>query len=91
MIRSQLLALAVGVTTLISTASAADIDPRRVTCSALQSLIARNGFVYLTRPAFGDDVVADVTYCSGGSSTIQRRSVPTSDDPECLVNYCVYR
>jgi hypothetical protein len=69
-------AMAFGSSTL-----AAGIESRMYTCAGLQSLIAASRFV------FGDFAVAGVAYCSG-SEFIERRSVPTSDTPECVVNYC---
>ncbi|MGC2415167.1 MAG: hypothetical protein WA459_21020 [Stellaceae bacterium] len=67
---------------------AAGIDSRTYTCPALQSLIISQGFIFISSPAFGDFVVADVSHCSRGS-LVQLRSVPTTDQPECLVNYCM--
>jgi hypothetical protein len=72
-------------------ACAAGIDSRTYACSALQSLIAARGFVFLSQATFGDFVVANISYCSGGAlggSIVELRSVATSDNPECLVNYC---
>ncbi len=46
------------------------------------------GFLFISSPAFGDFVVANSTYCDGGAQ-VQLRTVPTTDQPECLVNYCV--
>lgn len=71
-------------------ASAAGIDSRVYTCAALQALIAANRFVFISAPAFGDFVVADAYYCSG-NETADLRSVPTSDNPECVVKYCTSR
>jgi len=54
-------------------------------------MIASKGFVFINNPNFEDFVVASPTYCSGegaGVVPLQRRSVPTTDNPECLVNYC---
>jgi hypothetical protein len=73
------------VTTL---ASAAGIDPRAYTCPNLHALIAAQGFVFISQPVFGDFVVASGYYCGGGQK-VQVRSVPTVDNPQCLVNYCV--
>src|SRR5881227_3255811 len=53
----------------------------------LHSLVAANRFVFVNYPSFMDFVVANSSYCSGGE-IIQLRSVPTSDNPECLVNRC---
>src|SRR3954469_26069236 len=66
------------------------IDSRVYTCAALQALIAANRFVFISAPAFGDFVVADAYYCSG-NETADLRSVPTSDNPECVVKYCASR
>jgi hypothetical protein len=72
-----------------SSAFAAGVDSRTYTCPVLQSLITANHFVFINNPTFDDFVVADHSYCSGsGSDIIQRRTVPTSDNPECVVNYC---
>jgi hypothetical protein len=82
--------LILGAIALSFSAFAAGIDSRAYTCPALQSLIAAKGFVFISQPAFGDFVVANVSYCEGGG-ILQLRSVPTTDNPECLVNYCVSR
>lgn len=50
-------------------------------------MIAANRFVFINNPDFGDFVVANASYCSG-STVVQLRSVPTSDNPQCIVNYC---
>jgi hypothetical protein len=71
-------------------ASAAGIDSRAYTCSALQALIAANRFIFISAPVFGDFVVSDAYYCSGGESA-DLRSVPTSDNPGCVVKYCTSR
>ena len=68
-------------------ALAAGIDSRTYTCPGLQALIAANRFVFINTPGFGDFAVSDHAYCSF-SEIIVRRSVPTSDNPECIVNYC---
>ena len=68
-------------------AFAAGIDSRAYTCPNLQALIVANRFVFINYPSFMDFVVANASYCSGGE-IIQLRSVPTSDNPECLVNRC---
>ena len=70
-----------------SSASAAGVDSRAYTCDALHALVAANRFVFINYPSFMDFVVANGSYCSGGE-VIQLRNVPTSDNPECLVNYC---
>jgi hypothetical protein len=66
----------------------AGLDPRNYRCGDLQSAISAHGFVFLSQPVFGDFVVAGRSYCSG-SAVVQLRSVPTQDNPQCLVNYCV--
>ena len=68
-------------------AAAAGIDSRAYSCTALQSLIAGQGFVFISAATFGDIVVANASYCGGGD-VFQLRSVATSDRPECPVNYC---
>jgi len=87
--------LAAGVAlALVAPAYAAGVDSRAYTCAALQSMIAARGFVFISQPAFGDFVVANVSYCSGaggGGGVLQLRSVATTDSPECVVNYCVSR
>jgi hypothetical protein len=75
------------VLALNSQALAAEIDPRAYTCDELHSVIAAQGYVFLRQPAFGDFVVANVSNCPDGA-VIQLRSVPTRDNPECIINYC---
>lgn len=83
------LVLTLGVMALSSSAFAAGIDSRTYTCSALHSLVTAQRFVFINNPNFDDFIVANVSYCGGGGSAqIQVRSVPTTDNPECLVNYC---
>ena len=56
--------------------------------AAFESELCRHvRYVYINNPSFRDFVVANASYCSGGE-IIQLRSVPTRDNPECLVNYC---
>jgi hypothetical protein len=87
----KILALIAGAMVLATAASAAGIDSRAYSCAALQSMVATKGFVYISQP-FGDFVVANISYCAGsGSMLLQRRSVATVDQPECLVNYCMDR
>ena len=77
--------------TLGSTAFAAGIDSRSYSCADLQRMVAARGFVFINNPNFEDFVVASASFCSGegaGVVPLQRRSVPTTDNPECLVNYC---
>jgi hypothetical protein len=93
MLRRLILATGVALA-LLAPAYAAGVDSRAYTCAALQSMIAARGFVFIGEPAFGDFVVANVSYCSGGvggGAIRELRSVPTSDSPECLVNYCESR
>lgn len=68
-------------------AHANGVDSRVYTCAGLQQLIAAHGFVFISQATFGDFVVANGSYCDGGSVT-QLRTVPTSDTPGCPVNYC---
>ena len=70
-----------------ASATAAGVDSRIYRCVDLQALIARQGFVFISQPAFGDFVVASQYYC-GGMDIARLRSVPTADKPECTVNYC---
>ncbi len=83
------LALAVAIA-FGSPAFANGIDSRTYTCVGLQSLIVAQRFVFISQATFGDFVVADVSYCQGGSA-LELRTVATSDLPECPVNYCVSR
>ena len=79
--------LVVAAMTFSSSAFAAGVDSRAYTCDGLHALVAASRFVFINYPSFMDFVVANASYCSGGE-VIQLRSVPTSDNPECLVNYC---
>ena len=85
--RMKRLALALAVMTLGPSAFAAGIDSRTYSCPQLQSLIAAYRFVFITNPNFDDFVVADHSQCSF-SQIVIRRTVPTIDNPECVVNYC---
>src|SRR6184192_1717380 len=80
-------ALIIAAMSFSSSAFAAGVDSRAYTCDGLHSLVAANRFVFVNYPSFMDFVVANSSYCSGGE-IIQLRSVPTSDNPECLVNRC---
>jgi hypothetical protein len=74
-----------------SSAFAAGIDSRGYTCAGLHSLIAAKGFVFINNPNFEDFVVANASSCAGSGGIqlqLQLRSVPTTDNPECLLNYC---
>lgn len=82
--------LVMGSAALSVSASAAGIDSRTYSCANLQSLIATQGFVFISQPVFGDFVVASAYYCGGGQ-VMQLRSVPTLDNAQCLVNYCTGR
>ena len=83
------LALILGAMAISSPSWAAGIDSRTYTCPALQALIVAQRFVFINNPTFEDFAVADASYCGGGGSArMVRRSVPTTDTPECLVNYC---
>jgi hypothetical protein len=75
---------------LAQPALAAGIDSRAYTCAGLQALVAQRGFVFISQATFGDFVVANGSYCAGGQ-IVQLRSVLTSDQPECPVNYCTGR
>src|SRR5713101_3890340 len=81
-------ALILGAITLGSPAFAAGVNSHNYTCPELQRLILSNRFIFINNPNFEDFVVSDVSYCSG-SGILQRRSVPTKDEPECAVNYCL--
>ena len=70
-----------------SSALAAGVDSRAYSCDGLHALVAANRFVFINYPSFMDFVVANASSCSGGE-VIQLRSVPTNDNPECLVNRC---
>ena len=80
-------AFIVAAITLSFSALAAGVDSRAYTCRGLHALVAANRFVFINYPSFMDFVVANSSSCSGGE-IIQLRSVPTSDNPECLVNRC---
>lgn len=87
----KILPLIAGGLVFTSAASGAGIDPRSYSCAALHALVSAQGYVYIGQP-FGDFVVANTSYCSGsGSVLLQRRSLATADQPECLVNYCFDR
>lgn len=80
-------ALIVAAITLSSSAFAAGVDSRAYTCDGLHTLVAANRFVFINYPSFMDFVVANSSYCSAGEM-LQLRSVPSRDNPECIVNYC---
>jgi hypothetical protein len=80
-------ALLLAVMALGPSAFAAGIDSRAYSCPQLQSLIATYRFVFINNPNFDDFAVADQSQCSF-SDTVIRRTVPTTDAAECIVNYC---
>lgn len=80
-------ALLLAVMALGPSAFAAGIDSRAYTCPQLQGLIATYRFIFINNPNFGDFAVADQSQC-GFSDIVIRRTVPTIDNPECIVNYC---
>ena len=80
--------IALGALALSAPAFAAGIDSRTYTCADLQRVIAAQGFVFISQPVFGDFVVSGPYYCGGGQ-IVQLRGVPTLDNPQCPVNYCV--
>ena len=86
--RPKRLALALSAMALSSSSFAAGIDSRIYTCAGLQAVIMAQGFVFISQPAFGDFVVSNASYCGGAAPQLQLRSVPTTDRPECIVNYC---
>jgi hypothetical protein len=71
-----------------SPASAAGVDSRSYSCAGLQALVRQHGFVFLNNPDFEDFVVAGQEQC-GSATIVQWGSVPATDNPQCLVNYCV--
>jgi hypothetical protein len=80
-------ALVAAAMTFSFSAFAAGVDSRAYTCDGLHALVAATHFVFIDYPSFMDFAVASGSWCSSGE-IIQRRSVPTSDNPECLVNRC---
>jgi len=87
----KILPLIIAALTLGSVSAMANgIDSRAYTCAGLQSLIAQHGFVFISQATFGDFVVANRSFCAD-EQILETRSVPTSDSPECLINYCVSR
>ena len=80
-------ALLLAVMALGPSAFAAGIDSRAFNCSQLQGAIAAYRFVFINNPSFDDFAVADQSQCSF-SDTVIRRTVPTIDTAECIVNYC---
>jgi hypothetical protein len=80
-------ALALAAISLGPSAFAAGIDSRGYSCPQLQGLIATYHFIFINNPDFDDFAVADHSSCSF-SQIVIRRTVPTTDNPECIVNYC---
>jgi hypothetical protein len=87
------LALTIAAIGFGSSAFAAGVDSRTMSCAELQTLIARQGFVFISQATFGDFVVSNSSYCQGqGVGTfLQTRTVATTDNPQCVVYYCVGR
>ena len=87
------LLLAIVATAIASTANAAGVDSRTMNCGNLQALIAQRGFVFISQATFGDFVVSNPWYCQGQGvgTALQTRTVATSDNPQCVVKYCVDR
>jgi hypothetical protein len=81
------LALIVGAVALSPSAFAAGIDSRSYTCADLHGLIMANGFIFINNSNFQDFVVDKASLCTGGEQVVLL-SVPTTDRPECPVNYC---
>jgi hypothetical protein len=80
-------ALIAAAITFSFSAFAAGVDSRAYNCDGLHALVVANRFVFINYPSFMDFVVANGSYCSAGEM-LGLRSVPTSDNSECLVNYC---
>src|SRR5215472_14391962 len=76
-------ALIVAAITFSFSAFAAGVDSRAYTCDGLHALVAANRFVFVNYPSYMDFVVANGSYCSTGEIN-QLRSVPTSDNLQCL-------
>jgi hypothetical protein len=83
----NLVPIITALTLVGSPASCAGIDSRLYSCQGLQSLIAGQGFVFISEATFGDTAVASAYYCGGGDR-LRPRSVATVDNPACPVNYC---
>jgi hypothetical protein len=81
------LALVVGAMVLNLPALAAGINSTAYTCTDLQALIMARGYIFVNNSNFQDFVVASAALCSGGEQAVLL-SVPTSDRPQCPVNYC---
>jgi hypothetical protein len=68
-------------------AMAAGVDSHAYSCAGLHALIAANRWVFINNPDFEDIVVADAHECSMADQ-LEWRSVPTTDNPECIVYHC---
>ena len=77
----------VGAMALSFPALAAGINSAAYTCTDLQGLIMTSGYIFIGNPTFQDFVVANASLCSGGEQAVLL-SVPTTDRPQCPVNYC---
>ena len=67
--------------------SANGVDSHAYNCAGLQALIAQSRWIFINNPDFEDTVVADARECSYGGY-LEWRSVPTTDNPECIVFRC---
>ena len=86
-VRKRFVLIVAAAMTLASPGFAAGIDSRAYTCAGLQALVAARGFVFVGNPDFQDFIVSNGYYCSGNERT-EPRSVVTSDNPQCPVQYC---
>src|SRR5215467_12404921 len=80
-------AVFVGTAAINAPAFAAGIDSHAYTCAGLHQLVMSKGFIFINNSNFGDFVVADGSRCGTGEQAVLL-SVPTSDRPQCPVNYC---
>ena len=69
-------------------AVAAGINSHGYSCITLHALLGQRGFVFIGNPDF-QDFARSPDYGCEGETRPQLRSVPTSDNPQCLVAYCV--
>jgi hypothetical protein len=70
-----------------SPAIAAGVDSHAYSCAGLHALIAANRWIFINNPDFEDIVVADAHVCSMADQE-EWRSVPTTDNPQCIVFHC---
>ena len=68
-------------------AFAAGIDSHAYSCAGLHAVINANHWIFISNPDFEDIVVADAREC-GFAGYLEWRSVPTTDNPECIVFRC---